>query len=707
MGITPKDPADFDPTMGNYKDLKPFRFWCQKVLPLVYDDSLSYYELLAKVVDYLNKTMEDVGVLHEDVDALHLAYQQLQAYVNSYFSTLDVQQEINNKLDVMAADGTLDRLLLPYFNEYKYEINTIVAGFENDVNDTVNSFKQTINQSVSTQDGKISTLESRMDTFASLTEGSTTGDAELQDIRVSADGATYPSAGDAVRGQFNLLDKKVSGKIAVNKDLLTKIGKFNYNWITMSIGNPYATPPYDTSNARLHFNAPILIMKDSRLTARPPYQFAVYRTTGDMLQDWNTTYVGDGTYLRVMIVIRRVDEININNLIGVITPFDIFEADDYSAFSPSNVTRDFNVVRCITNEVQPFAYGEIERYDDPYSGINYRLYTYPGDYAGKRLVNFNNNYTIMKYIKAGDTVKYHVNSGYKFARQYITPDNTRRFTEGEWAYYTSDMEEVVNYDSSVLVMLARVNDTEDIDISEGSNVTITIIPKSVNDIVNMAEVPQTAASKWYNKKASFVGDSITYGTGTTQGNIYYELLDDKIDFSSIYADGVGGSCYSVTSNYGSSITPISQRWQNIPTDSDLIVLFAGTNDWGHNTPLGTINDTTDISFYGALYITIKGILEDNPGGRLVLFTPLHRWGFGDYQHDTQPNGRGLTLKDYVDAIKNMCEMFGVPVIDLFGIASLNPRVSAIKTAYVPDGLHPNSGGHHLMADRIYGLLETM
>ena len=109
--IVKKDPADFTPTLGNYKDLQPFRFWCQKVLPLVYDDSLSYYELLCKVVDYLNKTMEDVGVLEGDVTGLHEAYKKLQGYVNDYFSTLDVQEEINNKLDVMANDGTLGNIL--------------------------------------------------------------------------------------------------------------------------------------------------------------------------------------------------------------------------------------------------------------------------------------------------------------------------------------------------------------------------------------------------------------------------------------------------------------------------------------------------------------------------------------------------------------------------------------------------------------------
>ena len=113
MSITPRDPADFAPSRGNYTELKPFRFWCQKVLPLVYDDTLSYYELLCKVVDYLNKTMEDVETLEGDVTSLYTAYDELQAYVNTYFDGLDVQEEINNKLDDMATSGELTELLTP------------------------------------------------------------------------------------------------------------------------------------------------------------------------------------------------------------------------------------------------------------------------------------------------------------------------------------------------------------------------------------------------------------------------------------------------------------------------------------------------------------------------------------------------------------------------------------------------------------------
>ena len=53
--ITPNEPANFTPEMGNYKTLQPFRYWCQKVLPLVYDDSLSYYEMCCKMLSKINE----------------------------------------------------------------------------------------------------------------------------------------------------------------------------------------------------------------------------------------------------------------------------------------------------------------------------------------------------------------------------------------------------------------------------------------------------------------------------------------------------------------------------------------------------------------------------------------------------------------------------------------------------------------------------
>ena len=140
MSITNYPDADFTPNIPNsiantgkqsYNPTGSFRFWAQKVLPTVYDDSLSYYEILTKVVNYLNAVIQNVDSLNESVDntnsafddlqayvntsknTLIMAYNKLQNYVNTYFDSLDVQEEINGKLDEMANDGSLSELLAP------------------------------------------------------------------------------------------------------------------------------------------------------------------------------------------------------------------------------------------------------------------------------------------------------------------------------------------------------------------------------------------------------------------------------------------------------------------------------------------------------------------------------------------------------------------------------------------------------------------
>ena len=56
----PNNGADFTPTLDGYTGQQPLRFYCQKVLPLVYDDSLSYYEMLCKLLGQINALFEDV-----------------------------------------------------------------------------------------------------------------------------------------------------------------------------------------------------------------------------------------------------------------------------------------------------------------------------------------------------------------------------------------------------------------------------------------------------------------------------------------------------------------------------------------------------------------------------------------------------------------------------------------------------------------------
>ena len=68
----------------NENKLRPFRFWCQKVLPLVYDNSLSYYEVLSKVVHYLNKMIEDDNQFIEELQELQDALAEVQNIIDNF-----------------------------------------------------------------------------------------------------------------------------------------------------------------------------------------------------------------------------------------------------------------------------------------------------------------------------------------------------------------------------------------------------------------------------------------------------------------------------------------------------------------------------------------------------------------------------------------------------------------------------------------------
>lgn len=68
----------------NYKNLTEFRFWCFKVLPLVYDDELSYYEVICKCVEYINNLIENDKAISNDVEQLKQEMKQVQEWIANY-----------------------------------------------------------------------------------------------------------------------------------------------------------------------------------------------------------------------------------------------------------------------------------------------------------------------------------------------------------------------------------------------------------------------------------------------------------------------------------------------------------------------------------------------------------------------------------------------------------------------------------------------
>ena len=99
------------------KYVSPLKKICMTIgeLPASYLETMSYYEMLVWFVEFLkNQVIPTVNNNAEAVQELQSLYEELRQYVNNYFDNLDVQEEINNKLDDMAESGQLTDIIAQY-----------------------------------------------------------------------------------------------------------------------------------------------------------------------------------------------------------------------------------------------------------------------------------------------------------------------------------------------------------------------------------------------------------------------------------------------------------------------------------------------------------------------------------------------------------------------------------------------------------------
>lgn len=80
-------PVAIPPVLTFPDTLTPYRYFCQRVLPSVYGDEISYYEVLCKVTDYLNKTMSNVNDLNEDAKKLYVYVEELYALLEKFMTS--------------------------------------------------------------------------------------------------------------------------------------------------------------------------------------------------------------------------------------------------------------------------------------------------------------------------------------------------------------------------------------------------------------------------------------------------------------------------------------------------------------------------------------------------------------------------------------------------------------------------------------------
>lgn len=110
--------------------LKHFKFYCQKVLPLVYDQSLSYYEVLCKVVDKLNEVIDNESNVNADLLALQKEIEVIQKWIDD-FDTEYIEKAIGEIIATMVLFGlTQDGHFIAYIPESWGNIVFKTSGYD-------------------------------------------------------------------------------------------------------------------------------------------------------------------------------------------------------------------------------------------------------------------------------------------------------------------------------------------------------------------------------------------------------------------------------------------------------------------------------------------------------------------------------------------------------------------------------------------------
>ncbi|MBE6625166.1 MAG: SGNH/GDSL hydrolase family protein [Ruminococcaceae bacterium] len=216
------------------------------------------------------------------------------------------------------------------------------------------------------------------------------------------------------------------------------------------------------------------------------------------------------------------------------------------------------------------------------------------------------------------------------------------------------------------------------------------------------------------KKINFLGDSITEGHGTSDWGTkpYHQLLKVNCGLAEARNYGLGGTKIArlpvVTDHQFDQ--DFNLRAPSMDLDADAIVVFGGTNDFGHGTiPLGTMDDRDVHTFYGGLHTLCLYLIKTYISKPIIFMTPLHRLNevLDHNNRINEGNKSARPLIDFVNAIREVCEFYSIPVLDLYKESGMYGQVWAWCEGYMPDGLHPNDAGHEIIAHKLQKFLENL
>jgi lysophospholipase L1-like esterase len=261
---------------------------------------------------------------------------------------------------------------------------------------------------------------------------------------------------------------------------------------------------------------------------------------------------------------------------------------------------------------------------------------------------------------------------------------------------------------------------------------------SRRDLLRMAGAGAVSAGAtyWLSRPGRFssycyvqMGTSITAGAGTKLGGAGPAMVGSKLNMRAVNAGMPGASAgvhkfpdVNVVSLCALVDAIVSGDWSQQVVSHEPIRAAAvsrlmavpfssvthlgleyGTNDFQYDRPMGNDGACSKETFKGALNYSLQKLLSAYPKLRVFLITPSWMLTPAGLDSDDNPNGIGIYLGEYVDAMRRIGELNHVPCLDLWRTLGANKYN---QKTYLADGVHPSDFGVIRRAEAIAGFIDS-
>lgn len=227
------------------------------------------------------------------------------------------------------------------------------------------------------------------------------------------------------------------------------------------------------------------------------------------------------------------------------------------------------------------------------------------------------------------------------------------------------------------------------------------------------QLKRSAVMELKGLTVNFLGDSITEGHSVNDipNNRYDNVLKALCSLKEVRNYGVGGT------RIAHQFRPSTEaRWdlnfcgraEKMNPNADIVVVFGGTNDYGHgDAPFGKLGDTDRGTYCGAVRWLMQKLNDMYPDSLIVFMTPARRLGDLERSASLHRCYPSEVLKAYVDVIIETAKDFDIKVLDLYSTLGIDPNIQEDRVKYTAEGLHFNDAGHRVIAQRLKEFLEAL